>query len=834
MTFRQCLDNAESEGVLTRQEAERFRSEYKRLTQALSAEYGAGAEREAARRTFNAFAESAMRKKRNKLNQARIVKRLETAQKAYRGLDGKASPGLFLVNLIEDIGGRAGLSTVTQRHRAHLSRAHAIMTDAIRAFERDFVGRTRNIETLKNVVRELFGADSGDAPAKTYARAWTEASEYLRQRFNAAGGAILKLESWGLPQFHDTIAVGRVAAQDWVDYVSPRLDRTKMLDRDTGAPLDDAALKSILFDMHNTIRTGGWSKVEPSGAIAGTSLANRRLDSRVLHFKSPDDWLDYQGRFGQGDAFAAMMGHLDQMSRDIAQMEILGPNPTATMRHLGQSAEKAARESGDSVMGQVKAAERMLALFNGSANVPENVKIANVVAATREFVTAAKLGFSALSSVTDIKTQRLARRISGVNSNAVIADLFKTLSPSNAATRRLAVRSGLIADGAAHVGAAYARYMGELHARGITRWLADTSLRWNGLSPMTQAHKWTFGMEFMGQAADYADKSIDALRSGGEAEKAFAKTLENYQLADKWDAIRAARAYEPEPDVKFLRAEDVARDAGDDVGLRYFEMIDSQTKIAIPEAMLRARQALHGGAPGTPGNILLGSFSSFKNYPASISLILHHLSMTEAMRAGGGLNGAATGAMFAAQIIAGLTLYGAVAMQLKEIAKGRDPRNMNPASKAGRDFWAQAVFQGGGLGIFGDFVNSASNREGGNIEATIAGAPFGLVSDIASLTIGNAAEKLADPQKDVHFGRDAVNVLRYNTPLANTWWISQAYQRLILDNLQRLADPEADAYFRRQDRSRRRQFGNGYYYAPGQNLPQRGPDFESVLADDPQ
>jgi hypothetical protein len=37
-----------------------------------------------------------------------------------------------------------------------------------------------------------------------------------------------------------------------------------------------------------------------------------------------------------------MMGHIDGMSRDIALMEILGPNPAATVRWLKDMIEKSA------------------------------------------------------------------------------------------------------------------------------------------------------------------------------------------------------------------------------------------------------------------------------------------------------------------------------------------------------------------------------------------------------------------------------------------------------------------------------------------------------------
>ena len=710
------------------------------------------------------------------------------------------------------------------------------MADAIGAFERDFKGATRNVATLDNVVGELFGKATNDPRAAAFAKAWTEASEYLRQRFNAAGGAIAKRENWGLPQYHDAIAVAKTKVDDWIAYVTPRLDRKAMTDLDTGLPMDDGKLNAVLREVYTTITTRGWSKVDPSGQPMGRALSNARIESRVLQFRTGADWLDYQKRFGQGDAFAAMMGHLDEMARDIAQLEVLGPNPGATMRYLEQRAKKAAAEAGDgtgaqSVSGQTDLAHRMLGLFDGSLNVPVNPRFATVAAATREFLVSAQLGAASLSSVTDIKTQRIARRISGIRSNAVIGDLLKTLNPRDPETRRVAVRSGLIADGAAHIGGAYARYAGEINASGFTRWLADTQMRWSGLAPMTQAHKWAFGMEFMGQAADYAGKGIKSLEKGDEAERAFARTLADYQLTDQWDAIRAVKPYEPQNGAKFIRAEEIARDVSDAAALRWSEMIDGRTKIAVPEAFLRARATLAVGKPGDIGGEIIRSVGTYKSYPLAVSMILHHLSMEQAMRAGGGLNGAQTAAMFLAQVIAGLTVYGAVAMQLKEVSKGRDPRDMNPLSKEGRTFWAQAALQGGGLGIFGDFLTGATSRGGQNFEQTVAGSPIGFVADAAALTVGNAAEIAAG--EDAKVGRESVNFARHYTPLANTWWMSQGYQRGVLDNLQRLADPDADAYFRRQRRDRVRRYGNGYYWGPGETIPARPPALEAAIGAEP-
>ncbi|MEL7237578.1 MAG: hypothetical protein AAGK78_01855, partial [Planctomycetota bacterium] len=55
------------------------------------------------------------------------------------------------------------------------------------------------------------------------------------------------------------------------------------------------------------------------------------------------------------------------------------------------------------------------------------------------------------------------------------------------------------------------------------------------------------------------------------------------------------------------------------------------------------------------------------------------------------------------------------------------------------------------------------------------------------------------------------------------WWMGPAWERVVMDQLQHLADPEASAAFRRKVRFSRREFGQGYWWAPGEVAPDRAP-----------
>src|SRR6202000_989732 len=84
-----------------------------------------------------------------------------------------------------------------------------------------------------------------------------------------------------------------------------------------------------------------------------------------------------------------------------------------------------------------------------------------------------------------------------------------------------------------------------------------------------------------------------------------------------------------------------------------------------------------------------------------------------------------------AHLIAGTTLMGMLAMQAKQVIKGRTPRD--PFSGNWPPVWLAALQQGGGLGIYGDFLFGESNRFGGSPEETLLGPSFGTASDALEL-----------------------------------------------------------------------------------------------------
>lgn len=822
MSLRLCIPGMVERGEITPEKGAEMAATFGELElvyrRQMSPDAAAAA---ASEETLKRLDAAALLKKRQALLQVQRQKGVLAAIARYDGGKG-GEPGPIhpaAVEALFDQDGRAPYSNIEARRKAIRGRAHAMIDGILVKHRKTLTGKLRNPAEMADMVRALFGEAVDSVNVRELADAWGRSAEMLRQRFNAAGGNIGKLGSWGLPQSHDSRAVRQAGFTAWRDAIVPRLDRAKMIDERTGAPFTDQGLDVALRNVFETIRTDGWSKITPGGIGGKGKLANHNADHRFLHFASADDWLAYNERFGQGGPFDAMMSHIDAMSRDIAAMEILGPNPDATVRWLQDGMQKSAQLVGDDAGKATDAAhagskrvQRLYDEYTGALRRPESRRIALGFSAVRAVQTSAKLGSATLSAVSDVGFQVFTRKFNGLPAVSTLTDYVKLLRPGADADRKLAIRAGLIAEEWASQTSAQHRYLGEELAGEVSRRLAEFTMRVSGLSHFTQSGRWAFGMEFLGHITDESVKGFDAL------DPAFRRSLQRYGIErDGWDRIRAT-PLELDRDVPWLMPANVAdRELGD----RLLEMILTETDFAVPTADMRTRAMFSSVAPrGTWMGEIGRSALLFKSFGVSV-MMMHGRRMLERQ-------GAFNRAGYAAGLLIPLTLMGGVALQLKEISKGKDPRPMadeDPAQTA--KFWGAAMLQGGGFGIFGDFLSASENRFGGGFGETLAGPTIGLASDIGQATIGNTVAAVEG--KDTRFAPDALRIAKGEIPVATSLWYTRlAFERLAVDQLQSEIDPNYRKSWKRMEKRARDQ-GQDYYWAPGETSPERAPEFSNIF-----
>lgn len=822
MSLKDCVASALAQGQITKEEADQLNKRYDNLARRIL-----DPTKIKGQITAELAAEAAEKQRRAGLMEA-TRKRLVDAIQTFRKPNGEMDMARALMFLHEHFG-EATFTDAENLKRTIIGDAHAKLDELLHEFRRGVVlgdlrrnrsiGNKKTLARMDNVVRELFGKSTGDPYAKALAEAWSEVAEDLRVRFNEAGGNVGKLDKWGLPQWHNQEALLHIGQDAWVDRMMQPgvLDRDKMLHPLSKQPMTDVELRESLGVVWERITTDGWSDREASGVPTGKgALFSHHADHRFLHFKDADSWLAYARDFGNPDPYSAMMGHISMMARDIAHMEVFGPEPTLMRNYLKQVILKSAMQAGnpDSVMKTLQRADDMWAIQRGSMNVPVDSRIANGLNAGRSFITASVLGGAQIAALSDAGFGSVTRGFVGMarSRSSVFRVLYETMKHFSTMNTREAVRAGLILDSALHVMHQQSRYAGSLNTRSITGFLADRVITWQGLSAWTQAGKHAFGLAMQGTFADHVGQAW------GDLPFRLRSTLERHGFdSGAWDQLRSAGLYRRQG-AEFLRPAEVRTAVGRELAERYTMMILRETRYAVPEASVRSQSLVTTTRPGSIAGELSRSFAQFKSFGIAVVMLNQSRIASEI-----GAGRKAAGAYYAGALLLTGTVLGAIAMGLKDIAAGRDPRKWtDEKTYLDPNMWGAAILQAGGLGIYGDFLFSQVNRFGGGLAETAAGPLWQRVDDVRNLTIGNAIE-LAQGKK-TNAGREVVRFLRGNTPGGTLWYLRLAYERVLLDQLQYMVDPDASRVFRRQVQNRLREYGNGYWWAPGTTAPQSVPN----------
>jgi hypothetical protein len=177
-----------------------------------------------------------------------------------------------------------------------------------------------------------------------------------------------------------------------------------------------------------------------------------------------------------------------------------------------------------------------------------------------------------------------------------------------------------------------------------------------------------------------------------------------------------------------------------------------------------------------------------------------------------------------------MTVLGAVANTLKDISSGRDPRKW--FDKNDKMFWADAFFTGGAGGIVGDYIKSATDtiRQGRSSDAltpilnSTLGPGFALLLDIGRIpTAGLQALVGGKPITD-GLGNSVANMTKYS-PGNNFFMTRVVTDRLFEDQIRKMIDPKADAFFDRQQEARKKHYNQRYWWRPGRTEADRMPQF---------
>ena len=628
------------------------------------------------------------------------------------------------------------------------------------------------------------------------------------QRENQAGSYIRLKEGRVVRASHDQRRMVKAGPDEWKGYIRDKLDYEKM-----GIAPDrvDGFLDSAYEAIVSGVRKGG-ERTDISKAFTGPgNLAKKESASGVFTFKKPNDWYDYDQKFGKASLRESFMQDMQSASRSTALMEILGTNPEAMVDRVVKrmkdkyrgDAKKLKRIKRESAVITFEAA---LDEVTGDVNIGSHTPLARYMHFYRSIQTMAKLGgawISALSDVAFIASNRIYQGRSMMDAwGDGLTAVFKGMNKGE--MRDFSDRLAVGIEG--QLGDFMSRFNAADDVPGQTSKMMSAFFKLNLLQPWTESNKRGVTLMIANDLGREAGKRFDKVPED------LRRILGIYGIDQKgWELARKGAKKGPDGRMYLVPGEIP------DVKIRenVFALLVSEADNSVPSPGARERAAIRRGyRPGTAAGEGIRFLTQFKSFGVTALTksvgrqVYGYGAKTpiEQFQRGIGAN------MGIVNSIVGTTVLGYFVMQLKEIAKGRE---MRPASA---ETFIAAAMQGGGLGIYGDFLFGEANRYGGGTLQTVAGPGIGTASQVVDL-LQRARGVVAGGDEDLR--GDAVRLLKGNIPFANLFYTKEAMNYLVWYQLQESINP---GYLRRMERRAKTQ-NDQTYWLPPSSIVQTGGGF---------
>lgn len=691
-------------------------------------------------------------------------------------------------------------------------------------------------EMDRDIARAMWTIDNPDAApfkgpreAMEIAEAIHKWQEVARAHANRAGAWIGKEAGYITRQSHDMHKIGRVTFQEWRDAIFEKLDFTRTFE---GADNIDAAL----LEVYTALKTGVHLKAnpEPGGFKGPANIAKKASAERVLHFKSADDWSDYNAQFGTGSLRESVLTGLSTNAQNTGLMRILGPNAESnfdaiTDALLRVDVDPEERGTFQAFTGESGRLRRRFRAVDGTMNNPVNHMQARIWRNVRAVQSMAKLGGAVLSALADIPIYASEVRYTGGGNmlsgmGEAITNLVNTGNRRHNADLKRAL--SVVFD--SQIGEVTARFSGHDDLGGRMSRAMQAFFKFNGLTFWTENIRTGHILMSANRLAErkntpWANMSPDLKRA-----------LELYGLdGDKWDIIRQATelvddgrsyvtpeavaalddaAFKPYLNARGLNAtQSRVRNLRDEIEGQLRSYYVDRADYAVIEPDQRTRSMLTMSfRPGTVEGEAMRLMTQFKSFP--VAVIQKTLgrevygrgaaadsSLIKALRNG---NGEMLGLT---QLLIWTTLFGYGAMTMKDLSKGRTPRD--PTAPA---TWGASMLQGGAMGIYGDFLfGELKTRFGGGPLGTALGPTAATTEDIADL-IGRAME-------GDDLAAKSLSVALSNTPFANLFYTRAALDYLFLYQLRENLNP---GYLRRMEKRVEKENNQEFILKPSQTVRQ--------------
>ncbi|TDX30753.1 hypothetical protein DFO67_1048 [Modicisalibacter xianhensis] len=663
------------------------------------------------------------------------------------------------------------------------------------------------VDAMWRIGKELDTSDINPSSVKV-AQIIHRYQELARIDANRAGASIGKLDGYITRQSHDADKIRRAGFEQWMNDILP------LLDASTFRNVSDR--QGFLENVYNGIVSGNHVRVgqgvKDSGFKGPANLANKMSQERVLHFRDGLSWHGYNQKYGTGNLREAVIRGLDMAGQNTATLRRLGTNPEANLNMAMDQIAEDLRDDPLKLRAFDTARRNMIANrikeITGQTRISGNAAFARTSANLRAWQSMSKLGGALLSSATDIPVSAAELRYQGQSYLGSLGKLIAGLTKGRGSLEQRQILSsfGVYAD--TMRGEIARRFSADDTMGGRMSRAMNHFFRLNGLSWWTDANKASVGLmmsHYLAQSAGRQWKGVDAnlkralsLYDIGETEWELLRQMpmrhadeRDYMTPDGVEDI-PREAMEGYVTSRGLNVSDASvADAREQLRRALSTYVNDRVTYAVLEPDARTRSIMNQGTQrGTVPGELLRFLSQFKTFPVTymqktLGRELYGRGYTPAgldsrFRAGRDLINAlrnGNGEMLGlAQLMVWTTAFGYLSMVAKDAAKGRSPRDPNDYRT-----WMAAMVQGGGLGIYGDFLFGEVNRFGGGVMGTAVGPMAGTVSDAITL-----AQEFRSGEADAG---SALRLVQNNTPFMNLFYTRIAMDYLFFYSLQEAISP---------------------------------------------
>lgn len=709
-----------------------------------------------------------------------------------------------------------------QLHAYWISRASDVFTETQKGF-----GFLTNKEKTDDIVKALFGTKSVDPEVNRIADSLASVFDDVRTTFNRNGGNVKKLDDWGMPTSHDQQKVALAGSKKWVDSIIDKVNRNKYINED-GTLMTDVELKELLSEAYKTISTGGANKslsgdTSPSPIGGRAKMANRHQESRVIHFKDGQSWLDYQKDFGtyhQSGLHQVVDNHVKRMSGEIAMMQAFGTNPKYVFDELLKKGvdlelvkETNALNHGK-IAAQKKRAESIYEYMDASVQPIDN-SFGNIMGGLRALMTASKLGSATLTTISDHANMKRIANMNGMSySRSIMPEFTKQLASGNHQKEAISMGLGIneMIGSMMRFGDAdmisSATKSGRFNA-GMQS-VASMVMKASGLNATTAAAKRAFSLVHMHKIADMTrskqwselgEHDLKMLKGNGIKEEDWNLWRDlTPSKRENGEMVLTQNDFFSAPDdviKKYLHADHQSDkyvlNARYDFARRYMNHIFSEEGVAIIDSGARERSLTQFGQAGTFQGELGRTLFQFKAYPMGYLMRMGSRAFAQ--------DDITSRATFLISLLAYQTIAGGMVAQLQNIANGKQPEPVFTT-----DFFLKSVLKGGGFSFLGDLMSAMSDPTGRGMGDFVAGPLIGSAFKLGMLFTGIGNNIIEG--KESTRGMEIANAIKSNIPFQNLWYTKLVIDRMLYSKMQNMIDPD----YLRRTQTRMENLGNQYWW----------------------